>query len=185
MTQPIQLATQAIPQADVLRDVIRVPISVRAGACDVEALAAALGARVARQAVYYMQAARILGLIAERSVSAPIQLTPYGHAFVRYHVQGQHRALRHLMLRAEPMRSVVQALIDDDGQSLDAVGLLLQQMAPLARSTARRRARTVVSWLCDVGLARFNDTIVAYSGPQLATYSGSGTRHAVAEPGCV
>lgn len=171
MTQLVQLTTQAIPQADVLWDVIRVPAAVRAGACDPESLAAALGARVARQAVYYTQAARILGLVAERPAGAPIQLTPYGHAFVRYDIQGQHRALRHLMLRTEPMRSVVQALIDHDGQSLDAIGVLLQQMAPLAASTARRRARTVVSWLCDVGLARFNDAMVVYSGPQLATYT--------------
>ena len=105
MPQPVQLATQAIPQADVLWDVVRVPIAVRAGACDVKALAAALGARVERQAVYYTQAARILGLVAERPAGAPLQLTPYGHAFVRYDVQGQHRALRHLMLHIEPMRS--------------------------------------------------------------------------------
>lgn len=183
MPQPVQLTTQAIPQADVLWDVIRVPVAVRAGACDVEALAAALGAKVSRQAVYYTQAARILGLVADRPAGAPIQLTPYGYAFVRYDTQGQHRALRHLMLRTEPMRSVVQALIDYDGQSMDAIGFLLQQMAPLAPSTARRRARTVVSWLCDVGLARWNDMIVVYSGPQLATYSGTCMRHVVAEPG--
>lgn len=125
---------------------------------------------MARQAIYYTQAARILGLVAQRPVGAPIQLTPYGHAFVRYDVQGQHRALRHLMLRTDPMRSVVQALIYHDGQSLDAIGVLLQQMAPLAPSTARRRAHTVVSWLCDVGLARWHDAIIVYSGPQLATH---------------
>lgn len=185
MTEPIQLATQAIPQADVLWDVVRVPFAVRAGACDPEALAAALGAKVARQAVYYTQAARILGLIADHSLGTPIQLTPYGHAFVRYDFQGQRRALRHLMLRTEPMRSVVQALIDHDGQSLDEISVLLQGMAPLAPSTARRRARTVVSWLCDVGLARWNDTVIIYTGPQLATHAGPRTHHPVAEPGDV
>ena len=92
--------------------------------------------------------------------------------FARYDIGGQHRALRHLMLRTEPMRSVVQALIDHNGQSLDAIGLLLQEMAPLAASTARRRARTVVRWLCDVELARWHHAIVVYSGPQLARYVG-------------
>jgi hypothetical protein len=73
MTQPIQLTTQMIPQADVLWDVIRMPVAVRAGACSPEALAIALGARVARQAVYYAQAARILGLIADRPPGAPLE----------------------------------------------------------------------------------------------------------------
>ena len=135
----------------------------------------------------YTQAACILGLIADRPVGAPLQLTPYGHAFVRYDMQGQHRALRHLMLRTEPMRSVVAVLIDHDGQNLDAIGVLLQEMAPLAPSTARRRARTVVSWLCDVGLARFTDAIVIYSGPQLALYTGWRTRPSLSrvEPGSI
>lgn len=93
MTEPVQHATHAIPQADVLWDVIRVPIAVRAGACDPESLAAALGARVARQAVYYTQAARILGLIAEGPAGAPLQLTSYGHAFVHYDVQEQRGAM--------------------------------------------------------------------------------------------
>lgn len=171
MTQPNQLATSMIPQADVLWDVIRVPVAVRAGACSHEALATVLGAKVARQAVYYAQAARILGLITDRPAGAPLALTPYGRAFVRYDFHGQCRALRHLMLRTEPMRAVVQALIDRDGQSLDDIGVLLQAMAPLAPSTAHRRARTIVHWLCDLELARWQDSIVIYSGPQLATHA--------------
>lgn len=171
MTQGVQLSTHAIPQADVLWDVVQVPVAVRAGASTPEALAAALGAKVRRQAVYYIQAAQILGLVAERSFDGPIELTPYGQAFVRYNHQGQRRALRHLLLRTEPMRSVVHALIDHDGQSLDELGVLLQGMAPLAASTARRRARTIVSWLCGVDLARWQHTIVVYSGPQLATHA--------------
>lgn len=171
MSEGVQLPTHAIPQADVLWDVVQVPIAVRAGASTPEALAMALGAKVRRQAVYYIQAAQILGLVAERSFDGPIKLTPYGHAFVRYNYQGQRRALRHLLLRTEPMRSVVHALIDHDGQSLDELGVLLQGMAPLAASTARRRVRTIVSWLCEVELARWQHTIVVYSGPQLATHA--------------
>ena len=175
MTPAVQLPTHAIPQADVLWDVVQVPIAVRAGATTPEALAVALGAKVRRQAVYYTQAAQILGLIAERSFDGPLELTPYGRAFVRYTYHGQHRALRHLLLRTEPMRSVVHALIDHDGQNLDELGTLLQGMAPLAASTARRRARTIVSWLCDLDLARWERTVVVYCGPQLATYALSRT----------
>lgn len=164
------MPTHAIPQADILWNVVQVPMAVRAGATTPEALAVVLGAKVRRQAVYYTQAAQILGLVAERTFDGPIQLTPYGHAFIRYNLQGQRRALRHRVLRTEPMRSVIHALIDHDGQSLDELGTLLQGMSTLAFSTARRRARTIVSWLCDLDLARWQDTVVIYSGPQLATH---------------
>ncbi len=177
MSEGVQLPTRAIPQADVLWDVVQIPVAVKAGATTPEALAGALGRKVRRQAVYYVQAAQILGLIAERSFDGLIQLTPYGHAFVRYNHQGQRRALRHLLLRTEPMRSVVHALIDHDGQNLDELGVLLQGMAPLAPSTARRRARTIVRWLCEVELARWQHTIVVYSGPQLATHALTHTHH--------
>ena len=49
--------------------------------------------RVARQAIYYTQAGRILGLVADRPTGTGVQLTPYGHAFVRYDFQGQHPSL--------------------------------------------------------------------------------------------
>jgi hypothetical protein len=164
----VQLESQAIPQADVIWDVVRVPEAVRAGATDPAAVAAYIGAKVARQGTYYAQAARILGLVADDQSGSGMQLTPYGRAFLGYDWQGQRRALRHMMLRTEPMRSVVQALIDEDGQSLDELAMLIQRMAPLAHSTARRRASTVATWLCNLGLARWNENILVYSGPQLA-----------------
>jgi hypothetical protein len=164
----IQLETQAIPQADMIWDVVRVPAAVRAGARNPAAVAEFIGAKVARQGTYYAQAARILGLVSVDPLGDGMQLTPYGRAFLMYDWQGQRRALRHLMLRTEPMRSVVQALIAEDGQSLDELAVLLQGMAPLARSTARRRASTVANWLCNLGLARWNENVLVYSGPQLA-----------------
>jgi hypothetical protein len=131
-------------------------------------VAAFIGAKVARQGTYYVQAARILGLVADDMPGAGMQLTPYGRAFLTYDWQGQRRALRHLMLRTEPMRSVLQALIDEDGQSLDELAALLQRIAPLAHSTARRRAGTIANWLCNLGLARWSENVLFYSGPQLA-----------------
>jgi hypothetical protein len=164
----IQLESQAVPQADVIWDVVRVPEAVRAGAIRPAAVAEYIGAKVARQGIYYTQAARILGLVTDHPADeGAIQLTPYGRAFLLYDWHGQRRALRHLMLRTEPMRSVVQALMDEDGQSLDELAALIQRMAPLAHSTARRRASTVANWLCNLGLARWSDNILIYSGPQL------------------
>lgn len=164
----IQLATQSIPQADIIWDVVRVPAAVRAGAKDPAAIAEYIGAKVARQGIYYSQAARILGFVTDDPMGDGMQLTPYGRAFLTYDWQGQRRALRHLMLRVEPMRSAVQQMIAQDGQSLDELAALLQQMAPLAHSTARRRASTVANWLCNLGLARWNESVLIYTGPQLA-----------------
>lgn len=144
--------TVAIPQADRIWDVARVATLVAQGVNTPEALGAALGDKVARQGHYYTQAARTLGLVGEPLPDGRVELTPYGRAFARYDRSNQRQALRRLLGSCEPTRSVLAAL-RARGELRDAdVAALLQQLAPLATSTARRRAQTVILWLETVGL---------------------------------
>jgi hypothetical protein len=134
-----------------------------------DAIAAFLGAKGLRQGFYYLQAARILGLIAESGGDGTVSLTAYGRAFASYDRSAQRRALRHPMLRAEPMRSVVAALAAGDGLTMERVTRIVQRLAPLALSTARRRAQTMISWLRALGLIERRDDRLYYVGPLLAS----------------
>jgi len=123
---------------------------------------------VPRQGLYYVQAARILGLVEDVNHSGALALSPYGKAFVRYDRLSQQRALRHRMLICEPMRSVIAALIANGGSmDLDELARVLQRLAPLSDSTARRRAHTIVAWLRDLDLAAWRDGRLCYAGPRL------------------
>jgi len=160
------LETVDIPQADVIWHVARVPEAVARGAATIEAIGAYLGAKVPRQGHYYTQAARVLGLVEAVSQSGEVVLSPYGKAFVRYDRLSQQRALRHRMLLCEPMRSVIVALIGSD-LDLDEIASVLQRLAPLSASTARRRAQTISAWLRDLNMACLRDGRLRYVGPRL------------------
>jgi hypothetical protein len=162
------LETVDIPQADVIWHVARVPEAVARGAATIEAIGAYLGAKVPRQGHYYTQAARVLGLVEAVSQSGEVVLSPYGKAFVRYDRPSQQRALRHRMLLCEPMRSVIVALIGAGGDlDLDGIASVLQRLAPLSASTARRRAQTISAWLRDLNMAALRDGRLRYVGPRL------------------
>lgn len=146
------IETVTIPQADLLWDVARVATAVAQGIDTPDAIGAYIGAKVPRQGHYYAQAARTLGLVGEMQPDGRIPLTPYGRAFAHYDRSGQRQALRRLLRDREPTRSVLAAL-RARGELRDAeIAALLQQLAPLASSTARRRAQTVILWLKTVGL---------------------------------
>ena len=154
--------TIQIPQADVLWDVARVAEAVARGIETTEEIGAYLGAKGPRQGLYYTQAARILGLVDESSVAGRFALTVYGRAFVSYDPASQRQAMRRLMRDREPTRSVIAALRSQTTLDLDGVAHVLQQIAPLAESTARRRAHTIVRWLTNAGIADWRESRLHY-----------------------
>jgi hypothetical protein len=159
------LDTADIPQADQLWDVARVPEAIARGRHDSEAIAAYIGMKVPRQGHYYTQAARILGLVTEGAPGEAPQLTTLGRSFVRSNRVEQRTFLRRLLLQREPTRSIIARLRACDGLDRRGLAEALQQLAPLAASTAGRRAHTVAAWLCAVGLAQWQDDRLVYTGP--------------------
>lgn len=161
------LETVDIPQADLIWDVARVPEAIMRGRATSDEIGLYIGAKVARQGNYYMQAARILGLVEPGSAGEVAQLTAFGRAFARYNRAEQRTALRRLMYYREPTRSLIAALRSDAGLDRRGVAQVLQTLAPLADSTAHRRAFTVSAWLCDAGLARWEGGLLRYCGSPL------------------
>ena len=156
------ITTIDIPQADVLWDVARVPEAILRGSTTTEAIGAYIGAKSARQGLYYARAARILGLAGEISPDGTVELTTYGRAFAQYDRNSQILAMRRLLRESEPTRSVLAALKEGRGLGWDGIALILQELAPLAESTAQRRARTAAAWLCAAGLAAWRDGKLFY-----------------------
>jgi len=180
--QVMTLDTLSIPQADKVWDVARVPEAITKGAVTPAALGAYLGEKGPRQGLYYAQAARILGLVADETINGELVLTPHGRAFMHADRTNQRRTLRSLMFRYEPMRSAIAALREGDGMDLNGIARLLQGLAPLSDSTARRRAQTIGLWLRDLGLVARKDGRLTYCGPRLAD---APTPQAIARPSTV
>lgn len=160
------LETVDIPQADVLWDVARVPEAVLRGRRTTDEIAEFIGMKVSRQGSYYTQAARILGFVTQ-SEGDELQLTPFGKAFARSNRVEQGKHLRRLMFYREPLRSVLIDLRSRDGGDRSSVAGVLQRLAPLANSTAHRRAATVAAWLTAVGLAEWRGARLYYVGPAM------------------
>jgi hypothetical protein len=159
----VQLDTNEIPQADLIWDVARVPEALARGMTTPSAIAAYLGGKVPRQGLYYAQAAHTLGLI-ERDAGGELALTTYGRAFMNYDRISKQRALRRLVIEREPMRSLVAGLHKSGGLNRDGLARLIQELAPLSESTARRRAQTIALWLCTLGLAKKEQGRLVYNG---------------------
>lgn len=175
------LTSVDIPQADLLWDVARVPEAILRGRTNPDAIGEYIGTKGQRQGNYYTQAARIIGLVEPGEPGEPAALTKFGRAFVYYNRIEQRTALRRQMFRYEPMRSVIAALrADGAGLGRADVGRILQTLAPLAESTAYRRAATVAAWLCEVGLADWDDGRLRYCGPALPLAPAADPSHATA-----
>ena len=157
------LDTLLIPQADKLWDVARVPEAVQQGLTTPAAIGTYIGRKGPRQGLYYTQAARVLGLVNEDFSDDTLIVTSYGRMFIRYDRRSQRQGLRRLLRENEPTRSVLLALKARGGLNWDDVARVLQGLAPLAKSTAYRRARTAAAWLCTVGLASWGDGTLRYN----------------------
>jgi hypothetical protein len=163
----MQLDTVDIPQADSIWYVLRVLDAVYEARVRPADIGNYLGDKVGRQGSYYVHAARILGLVDVDGQQHTVALTPYGKALRTYDPASRHRALRHLVVRTEPMRSVIHAMVRAGGLCEDEIGAIVQQLAPLSESTATRRVRTIVSWLRDLELIEQVEARWCYSGPRL------------------
>jgi hypothetical protein len=167
-TEPMNTyETVDIPQADVLWDVARVPEAIARGHSMPDGIAGYIGTKVSRQGLYYLQAARVLGMVKPGAPGEPAELTPFGRAFAGYNRAEQRTALRRTLLVREPTRSVLIAMRSTAGLERKAMAGVLQSLAPLALSTALRRAATVSAWLLATELACWQGDRLVYCGPDL------------------
>jgi hypothetical protein len=170
----MELQSVDIPQADSIWFVVRVLDAVYEDRVSARDIGAYLGDKVGRQGSYYVHAARILGLVTLDPQRHTVALTPYGRALRTYDPVARERALRHLVVRTEPMRAVVHEMVRRGGLDEGAISLVLQRLAPLSASTAERRVRTVLAWLRDLKLIDGDgDGNWHYCGPKLLAPSAS------------
>ncbi len=162
----MHIATHDIPQADLIWDVARVPEALARNITTCDGIAAFLGGKVPRQGHYYAQAAQTLNLIKHDS-NGELTLTTYGRAFLGYDLLSKRRALRRLVSEREPTRTIVAELRTKKVLSNADIAQLLQQLAPLSESTARRRATTIAKWLCTLGIAKKEHGALVYCSPIL------------------
>ncbi|MGE0488279.1 MAG: hypothetical protein AB7S38_03580 [Vulcanimicrobiota bacterium] len=131
-----------IPQADDLEKVAVLPFLVAQGHACHEALAAALDFSP-RQSAYYRDAAEMLGLF-ERA----FELSDRGRLFVTLPVEARHELLCRSLLELDIMRQLVVEMLLSPSKSLhrDEMVSLVQRVAQLSLSTARRRCQTLLRW---------------------------------------
>src|SRR4051794_13443818 len=96
------LDTICIPQADKLWDVARVPEAIQQGLTTPADIGTFIGRKGPRQGLYYIQAARVLGLIDENLLGDTLVVTSYGRMFIRYDRLSQRQGLRRLLRECEP-----------------------------------------------------------------------------------
>lgn len=164
----ITLESIDIPQADDIWAVVAAAEGVRLGHTNPEALAAYLDDRSPRQGHYYMQAARILGLLRPDRRSGELQLSALGRLVLESDQARQRALLRQVVRECAPVRALCRALsASEEGLSREALAVWSATIAPLAPSTAGRRTQTMVAWLRALGLATWEDDRLVYQGPPL------------------
>lgn len=156
------LDTAMIPQADLIRDVARVPEAVNQGITTTAAIATYLGDKGPRQGRYYLRAARILGFVTDDAASSSVMLTTYGHVFLNLDHTDQQRFLQRRLAQCEPMKTIIEALQTRGGLTKSEIAHILQSCAPLSENTAGRRAATMCAWLRDLGIASWKQDRLAY-----------------------
>ena len=162
------LSSIDVPQADDIWAVVDAVAGVQAGHTTADGLSAYLDDRTPRQGNYYMQAARILGFLRPDRRTGELRVSALGSLLLESDKERQRALLRRAALECPPARELCYALIaSGEGLSREALASWAQALAPLAPSTAARRAQTLVSWLRCLGIASWRDGQLIYHGPPL------------------
>lgn len=146
------MRTIDIPQANSINRVLAALAALDEGCATTAHVAAALGGLDPRLGDYYLHALRVLGLaFYARGVALR---TTLGAELAVLPPQAQRQQLALIVAATPPMHEVLSLLERHaDGVPLDEVAALLQDLARLSPSTARRRAQGLLSWLHTLQLA--------------------------------
>jgi hypothetical protein len=160
-----QVPTKDVPQADVLREVVKAAEAVSLGSSTFQEIAKHIGL-VERQGRYYRLASEILGLTERISANASM-MTPLGDQLLHSSPNAQQDILRNQVLKVPIIQSVVGMLVGSGGTA--SRNYLVDSIKTLANTTkglADRRLVTILSWLGDLGvISRHGDSIKLRSLP--------------------
>jgi hypothetical protein len=149
----MRIRSSDVPQADKLRDVIRLVDAVATGARTYQQMARAIG-KVGRQGRYYRRAAEILGFIKKEGKNNAA-MTVRGWALVNSGDGERRRLVKEAVLGTEMFQRVVPVLISRGAQGLSRLELrrLIEGIsAPVGPSMMPRRVSSVIDWLSEIGL---------------------------------
>jgi hypothetical protein len=154
----MRIPSKDVPQADKLRDVIRLVDAVGRGATTYQDMAAAIQ-KVGRQGRYYRRAAEILGLV-HRVDKNHAMLTAAGWAVVNSAAEDRHRLIKEAVLKSEIFQQVIPYLLTQGAGGVSRVDLrrfLEEVITPVGPSMMPRRVSTVVDWLTEIGMLTEQD----------------------------
>jgi|SRR5579872_1717640 len=149
----MRIASEDIPQADVLDDVVRTVEAVGRGAQTFQDIARALG-KVDRQGRYYRRAAEILGFI--RNDLNRAELTARGRAFLD-HPHDRNHLLAEAVLKSRLIQRVLPFFeaAGTRGISRTQMERFIEEVTqPVGESMIPRRVSTVLSWLERIRMVR-------------------------------
>jgi hypothetical protein len=148
----MRIPSKDVPQADTLKDVIRLVDAVGRGATTYQDMAAAIQ-KVGRQGRYYRRAAEILGFV-HRVDKNHAMLTTTGWAVVNSAGDDRRRLVKNAVLKSDVFRQVVSYLSDQPrGVSRADLRRFLEGIiTPVGPSMMPRRVSTILDWLAEIGM---------------------------------
>jgi hypothetical protein len=139
-----------IPQADDVIKIIDVPLAVANGACTL-AGAAKRYSFDKRQALYYFEAAQMLGLVVR--TKSRYALSPLGKRYLAFGYPERKRLLIQRMLSLEVCARIMGELVLSPKRSLShpEIEELVATHAGLSKTTVKRRVHTLLNWFRWIG----------------------------------
>jgi|SRR6267378_10346 len=148
----MRIRSKDVPQADRLRDVIRLVDAVAAGAKTYQQMASAIG-KVGRQGRYYRRAAEILAFIEKAGKNHAVVTLP-GWALVNSSGSERQRIIKEAVLKTEMFQQVVPFLMSRGANGVSRIELrryIEGVTAPVGPSMMPRRVSSVIDWLTEIG----------------------------------
>jgi hypothetical protein len=144
----MKIPSDEIPQADLIRDVIKAVVSVSQGAITFQEIAIAIN-KTERQGRYYRKAAEIIGLISTPKLNSSV-LTPLGRDFIATGATLKNPLLIQGVLSARFFQRLIpffEANIVRGLTHLEIIHFIVTVSDLVEDSMLRRRLSSVISWL--------------------------------------
>lgn len=141
---PAELHSADVPQEDNLTDVRRTVAAIASGLEDTQSIAE-LTRRSRRHAGYAINAAIVLGWVEAGDKLAPSALGRKLLAAAEGS-EAERAVVREAIEKSPSMIAIAPALLGPEEPTRAALAASIAALAGLARSTAERRAQTLLSW---------------------------------------
>lgn len=139
-----------IPQADNVSKIQDIPLAIEDGCNTAEGISSRYGFD-RRQALYYLQAALLLGLVVNRKNR--YLLSGLGRQYVNLTPGKRKEIIVRRMLSCSIMASIITELFVAPSRSLgrERIVSIASQRSGISGTTIERRVRSILSWLTWIG----------------------------------